>query len=250
MIQVDIRVYATLNDFLPQEQQQRPFTRRIPSPTSVKDLLEGAGVPHPEVGAVLIDDEPAIFERLIEHDCRVAAYPEFMTLQPTELPALRPALAHPPRFLLDVHLGRLARYLRMLGFDTHYNNAVGDDALVEIAAKDERVLLTRDRELLMRRAVTWGCFIRHDEPWHQLGEVVRRYKLAAQAQPLTRCMTCNGLLDQVAKAEVEDRLEPITRRHFDEFWQCGECGNVYWQGSHYARLQRLIAQIRDVDAKV
>lgn len=240
MIDIQIRVYAELNDFLPPGRRQRAFERRISSRTSLKDLLEGVGVPHPEIGAVLVNGEPRTFDFLMEAESRVAAYPWFRSILTTGLPDLRPALVAPPRFLLDVHLGRLARYLRLLGFDVRYDNAADDDQLIARLRGSDRILLTRDRELLMRRSVVWGYYLREVDPQRQLAEVVRRFDLAAHAEPFTRCLSCNGKLVEVEKADIQDRLEPGTRRHFDRFWQCRECGNLYWEGSHFQRLAQLV----------
>jgi uncharacterized protein len=242
MIEVELRAYAELNDFLPRSFREPPFVRRIPEPTSVKDLLEGAGIPHTEIGAILVDGIPVTFEVSINAPCRVVAFPAFRNLAPSELPALRPELPHVPRFVVDTHLGRLARYMRLLGFDTLYVNAAGDAWLVELARREGRVVLTRDRGLLMRKAVIWGCFVRHDDPQNQLSEVARRFDLFDHIEPFQRCLVCNGLIAPVDKADVEHELQPATRRHFDRFWQCGDCGRVYWQGTHYDRLTHLITQ--------
>jgi uncharacterized protein len=242
MIEVVIRAYADLNDFLPRSFRQASFVRGIPEPTSVKDLLEGAGIPHSEIGAILVDGIPVTFDTLINAPCRVAAFPPFRNLVPGDLPALRPDLSHVPRFVVDTHLGRLARYLRLLGFDTLYENAASDERLVDLALQGDRVVLTRDRGLLMRKAVRWGYFVRHEDPRNQLSEVVRRFDLVDHIEPFQRCLVCNGMVGPVDKAAVEPELPPATRRHFDRFWQCGDCGRVYWQGTHYDRLTHLIAQ--------
>jgi uncharacterized protein len=241
VINVQIRVYGELNDFLPPVQRQVPFLRRIPHPTSVKDLLEGVGVPHPEIAAVLVDDASEDFGFLVERDCRVTAFPLFRQIVSDDLVPLRPARPDEPRFVIDVHLGRLARYLRLLGIDAHYDTVVGDDRIIGLAHEKRRILLTRDRELLMRKAVIWGYFVRKNDPREQFIEVVKRFDLSSVAKPYSRCMNCNGLLAPVNKADVEDRLEPNTRQHFERFWQCQTCGNVYWRGSHYERLERLVA---------
>lgn len=243
MIDVEIRVYAPLNDFLPPQRRQVSFGRRIRVPTSVKDLLEGVGIPHPEIAAVLIDEAPVGFDALVDRPCRVAAYPSFFHLDVPELPELRPPEPDPPQFVLDVHLGRLARYLRLLGFDTRYDRSADDDGLVQVSRGEGRILLTRDREMLMRAAVDHGHFIRSDDPWRQILDVARRYDLAGWIDPFTRCLKCNDLIYPIDKAEIEHRLEPGTRRHFDRFWECRSCGNLYWRGSHYQRLRGLVAEI-------
>jgi uncharacterized protein len=249
VITAHIRVYAELNDFLSSKQRQTQFVREIRFPTSVKDLLEGAGIPHPEIALILVDDERRSFDYLVDRDCRVAAYPRFHTLSTRETGTLQPKVPPVPGFVLDVHLGRLARYLRLLGFDTLYDNAADDNTLVDRSCDGERILLTRDRGLLMRREVVHGYYVRENEPRKQLAETVRRFKLAAVAQPFTRCMNCNGRLSDVEKVDVEQDLEPGTRRHFDRFWRCQECGNIYWEGSHFERLVHEVANALDASGQ-
>jgi hypothetical protein len=144
----------------------------------------------------------------------------------------------------DTHLGTLARHLRLLGFDTAYRNDCGDDELADTSVMERRVLLTRDRGLLKRRAVTHGLFIRADDPDQQLIDVVRRLHLSGGLRPFSRCMACNGVIEPVDKALVAGRLEPRTRRDFDHFGLCGSCGRVYWEGSHHRRLLALVERVR------
>jgi uncharacterized protein len=245
LLRVSIRAYAELNDFLPSSNRYHEFSRRLRFATTVKDLLEGAGIPHPEIALLLVDDEPKSFEFLIERTCRVTAYPAFRWLTLSGLPVLQPGYVGLPAFVLDVHLGRLAQYLRLVGCDAVYENDASDDWLARTADINERFLLTRDRALLMRKDVERGYFVRDDDPIRQLVEVARRFKLAPRVRPLSRCLTCNGVLIQVEKRAVEKRIEPGTRRYFEQFWQCQECGNVYWKGSHYERLLELVRLISD-----
>jgi hypothetical protein len=145
--------------------------------------------------------------------------------------------------VLDTHLGRLAAYLRMFGFDTLYRNDFDDPELANISAEQNRILLTRDLKLLMRKQITRGYFVRERLPRKQLLEVMRRFDLFAAQQPFTRCMHCNGKIRKIGKQSVESRLQPRTRTFYSEFWQCGDCGKIYWKGSHFQRMQRLISSI-------
>jgi uncharacterized protein len=245
VLHVSIRAYAELNDFLPEARRHREFSRRLRFSTSVKDLLEGAGIPHPEIALLLVDGEPKLFEFLIERSCRVAAYPAFRSLFLGDLPKLQRGYVELPRFVLDVHLGRLSRYLRLVGCDAAYENDATDDWLANTASGDDRCLLTRDRALLMRKDVERGYFVRNDDPIRQLVEVARRFNLAERMRPFSRCLTCNGVLAEVTKHVIEAQLEPETRRNFQQFWQCDECCNVYWKGSHYDRLLNLVELISE-----
>lgn len=242
MIGVTLRFYGDLNELLSHRREGPAFRRRLPGPTSVKDLIEGCGVPHTEVDLILIDGEPAAFDRLIEGGEYVSIYPFFDSLAMPEADRLQRALSH-PRFLADVNLGKLSRYLRMAGFDTAYRNDAGDADLIEQMQEEHRVLLTRDRKLLMHKVVDHGYLPRSDDPAEQLLEVLRRFDLFEKVHPFSRCPHCNGVLQEVPKEEVIDRLEPLTKRHFDRFSQCPGCGQVYWAGSHRRRLDPRVRKI-------
>ncbi len=235
------RFYAELNDFLPPDERQRVLARRLDAPGSVKDVIEGFGVPHPEVELVLVNGRPVEFGCLVAEGDRVAVYPRFRRL-PAPGPPLRVPWTGEPRFLLDVHLGRLASYLRLAGFDAAYANDATDAALAAASREEGRALLTRDRGLLKRREVERGYWVRETQPRRQLAEVLRRFDLAGRLQPLARCGRCNGRLAPVGKAAVEADLPPRTRREQHEFHRCDRCGRVYWRGSHVARIERLLAR--------
>ena len=220
---------------------RRPFR----SHQTVKDVLEAMGIPHTEVDLILVNGEPQGFSYRPSVGDRIAAYPMFEALNIGSTARLRPAPLRDPRFVVDVNLGRLARLLRLLGFDVWWSSDADDKALADISLDQQRILLTRDRGLLKRRAVTHGLFIRSDDPEEQALELIRRLDLRQQLAPLTRCVRCNGKLAAVAKDEVVDHLEPLTRRYYEEFSRCPECGRIYWAGSHHARLVGLVERLRE-----
>ncbi|MFQ5399142.1 MAG: Mut7-C RNAse domain-containing protein [Anaerolineae bacterium] len=237
------RLYADLNDFLPPRLRQRAFFYPVYDGTqSVKHLIEAIGVPHTEVALILANGRSVGFDYLVQPDDRISVYPPFTTIDVSPVVRLRPPLSPPYRFILDNHLGKLARYLRLLGFDTLYLNDEADDAeLAHIAADEGRVLLTRDRGLLKRGNVVYGYCLRTRDSVKQLTAVLHRFQLHDEITPWTRCLRCNGLLQPVAKEAILGRLEPKTKLYFDEFHICQDCGQIYWKGSHYGRLQALIA---------
>lgn len=240
---VELRFYEELNDFLAPERRGRAFIYSLRRRTSIKDLIEALGVPHTEVDLILADGESVGFDRHVRPGERIAVYPLFESLDIGDVSRVRPAplrADRPPRFVCDVHLGTLARYLRLAGFDTVWRNDLRDPDLAGISAREQRVLLTRDRGLLQRRIVTHGMCIRYDEPRRQFGQVVRRLDLQALVRPFGRCARCNGRLAPVAKRAIADRLEPKTRRYYQRFWQCDGCGQIYWRGSHYGHIRRLL----------
>lgn len=232
-----VRFYGVLNDFLPASRKQATLICALTGRTSVKDLIEALGVPHTEVDHLLVNGRAADFACLVGDGDRVAAYPPFQTLEVPDDSRLGPPPQAEPRFVADVHLGRLSAYLRLAGFDTEYRNDYSDRELVDISARDDRALLTRDVGVLKHSAVRRGYFVRETQPGRQLVEVLRRFDLAGRAAAFTRCVRCNRLLERVSKDDVVDALPPRTREHYDEFSRCAGCGRVYWAGSHYSRMR-------------
>ena len=238
MVSATFRFYAQLNDFLPAARRGRDFTCRCARAASAKHMIEALGVPHTEVALILLNGEPADFQRLIRDGDRLAVYPPFLSLDVT--PLLGVHSAGPLRFIADVHLGGLAHLLRMAGFDTLYHNALTDEQIADLAAEQERIVLTRDRELLKRRAIRHGCYVRALKPPAQLQEVCERLDLAGRLRPFSRCLTCNLPLRPVDRQAVEDRLPPGVRRRYAAFWYCEHCQRVYWKGSHWRSMCRLL----------
>jgi hypothetical protein len=237
------RFYAELNDHLPFSQQYGTVEKNFFVPASVKDMIEGIGVPHTEVDLILVNGESSDFLRLVRNGDRVSVYPVFESIDITPVLRVRPQPLREPKFVLDVHLGRLAGYLRMLGFDTVYANRASDLELVRISTEQRRILLTRDRGVLKHSAVTHGYWLRETDSRRQVEEVVSRFDLARSVRPLIRCMVCNQLLCPVSKADVRDRLPLGTLEWCDEFRECAGCRRVYWEGSHCRRMRRWIEQL-------
>lgn len=233
------RFYGTLNDFLPAARRQATLVCEIASGASVKDLVEALGVPHTEIDHLVVSGRFVDFAYVVRDGDRVAAYPSFRRLH-LERAHLAPPPQADPRFVADVHLGRLAGYLRLAGFDVEYRNDYSDHELVAVSAREDRVVLTRDVGVLKHSAVRRGYFVRETQPARQLVEVLRRFDLASRAAPFTRCIRCNALLAAVPKSEVERRLPPRTREDYDEFSRCPACGGVYWRGSHYSRMRAFL----------
>lgn len=234
------RFHHELNDFLPRERRQKEFYCRIARAATTKHMIEALGVPHTEVELILVNGRPAGFDRLIEDGDRISVHPRLEVINDRPLLRLRERPPGPPRFVADAHLGGLAHMLRMLGFDTLYDNHFHDDELIAIANREGRILLSRDRELLKRRQLVHGCYLHAQKPEAQLREIVRRLDLAPRARPLSLCLHCNAPLRPVDKAEVLGRLPPRVREHYERFSTCDRCGRVYWEGSHWRNMQRLL----------
>jgi len=236
----EFRFYEELNDFLPPSLRKQSFNRRFRGAPAVKHVIEGLGVPHTEVDLILVDGEPVRFSHRLRGGERVAVYPMFERFDITPLIRLRPAPLRKPKFVVDVHLGTLARYLRLLGFDTRYDNQLDDPALVRLSVAEHRILLTRDVALLKHKALTHACFVRGVRPERQLREVVNALDLAGKAKPFSRCMKCNGKLRNAPKRSIAAVVPPGVLAGTERFARCSDCRRVYWSGSHAPSLSRII----------
>jgi len=247
--QAAFRFYAELNDFLPPETDgpERPY--RFSGKPSVKDAIEAQGVPHAEVELILVNGREADFGRPLRHGDRVAVYPVFESFDVASAVRLREGPLREIAFVLDGHLGKLARWLRLLGFDAAYRNDFEDAEVADLSARQGRVVLTRDRRLLHRKAIERGYWVRSLRPDEQIAEVLRRFQLERAVRPFRRCLACNGLLRPVPKAEILDQLEPKTRRYYDDFRRCQSCGKIYWKGSHYDRMAAKLSRALGPEAK-
>jgi uncharacterized protein len=228
---------AALDPFLPRERRGLAFAVPCARAATVKHMIEALGVPHTEVGEIAVNGQPASLELMLEEGDSVV------------VPAVAPVVLSPPdaRFVADAHLGGLARLLRMAGFDTLYDNEI-DDAEVEANAQEAgRIALTRDRELLKRRGVLRGAYVRTLKPAQQLREVFARYGLAAAMRPFSLCLACNVRLRAVPKAQVEDALPPSVRATHTEFLTCDRCHGVFWRGSHWRRMRALLDDVSQAD---
>jgi len=241
--QVHFRFYAELNDFLSAEERSVSFVYRFNGDQTVKHLIESAGVPHTEVDLILANGTSVDFTYRVQDGDRLSVYPVFEAFDISRTSRVRPQPLRLTRFILDTHLGRLAAYLRMLGFDTLYGSDDTDQELSRISAEEHRILLTRDRGLLKRSNVTHGYYVRETNSRAQLLEVLRRFDLSRSVSPFKRCLRCNGQLGAVPKERVWDQIPPRSREVYEEFWRCSSCGRVYWSGSHHRRMRSFIDQV-------
>jgi uncharacterized protein with PIN domain len=220
-----------LNDFLPHSRKNTSFSLEFEDHQSLKHLIESLGVPHTEFGQVCVNGQPGNPANRMHEDDQVTVYPADTPLDDE------------PYFILDNHLGRLASYLRMLGFDSLYRNDYQDDELFRVSSQEGRILLTRDRRLLMRKMISHGYCLHQTDPRQQVVEVLRRFKLNGRVRPFRRCLRCNTQLEAVNKQDIIDRLEPLTKLYFEEFRICSSCKQIYWKGSHYSHMLEMIAEI-------
>lgn len=246
----EFRFYEELNDFLTPDKKRTGFPYRFSGTPSVKDAIEAIGVPHTEIELILVNGESVGFDHRLRDGDRVAVYPIFESLDITPVIRLRGRPLRRTHFVLDVHLGKLARLLRLLGFNTAYRNDYRDADIVTISGREHRIILTRDRGILKNSAVTHGYWIRSVEPIEQAREVVARFDLRSEVKPFRRCMVCNGLLQTVEKRNVIKNLPEKTARHYEAFCRCADCGKVYWKGPHYQKLNRCVHEILGSDTLI
>ena len=243
MTTATFRFYEELNDFLAPERRRRDFTLTCAEAATVKHAIESVGVPHTEVELILVDGLSVDFAYRVQEGDRISVYPMFEAFDVEPLLRVRPRPLREPRFIADAQLGGLARRLRMLGFDTLYDNHAADRAIRATAGAESRTILSRDRQLLICRDVTHGCYVHALKPAEQLREVVERLQLAGAARPFTRCLCCNVVLEAVDKAEVLEQLPPAVARGQAQFKRCPACDRVYWPGDHFRRMSEALADV-------
>ncbi|NCT66893.1 MAG: Mut7-C ubiquitin/RNAse domain-containing protein [Rhodanobacteraceae bacterium] len=240
MVTATFRFHEELNDFLAPARRGREFACACARAATTKHMIEALGVPHTEVELVLVNGESAGFDRVLRDGDRVAVYPTLAALDGTPLPREHAPPPRPPRFIADAHLGGVAHFLRLCGFDTLFDAHFQDAEIERLAARDGRIVLTRDRELLKRRTITHGCYVHALKPEQQVREIVRRLDLARSVRPFTRCLCCNTPTRAADKEEVAQRLPPSVRAQHTRFTACDGCGRVFWEGSHWRRMRALV----------
>ena len=240
-----LRLFGELNDFFKDPDLKiREITYK--DRQTIKDILEGIGIPHTEVYLMKKEDKIIDFSYLVKNNDLIKVYPVFRTLDlERDHETIRKKYPFEPKFIADAHLGKLVSYLRILGFDTLYFNDYGDKFLAQKSSEENRILLTRDHVLLIRKNVKYGYFVRADLPKKQLKEVIARYNLLEYINKASRCPKCNHLLKRIEKEKIIDRLEPKTKKYFNKFYICPNCDQIYWKGSHFNRIDNLIENIED-----
>ncbi|WP_340112765.1 Mut7-C RNAse domain-containing protein [Maribellus mangrovi] len=243
--QVKFRFYEELNDHLPDKQKKKSFAYTFKGKPSVKNAIQAIGVPHGEVDLILVNGNSVDFDYQLKGGEEISVYPVFESLDIAELIRLRAEPLRQTKFVVDVNLGKLALKLRLLGFDTVFRNDLEDDEIVEISRKESRIILTRDRGILQQNAVTHGYFLRNTNPKKQLVELVKQLQLQNSFQPFTRCSVCNGSLEPVEKCKLHKELKAGILEFHDAFWQCKGCKKIYWEGSHFKRINQWIEELKD-----
>ncbi len=239
------RFYDETNDFLPARLRGKTIEHPFDWKASIKDMIESLGVPHCEMEAIILNGTSIQFDQIVPENAKIEVYGKLESCPIRPVLPLREPLIGKPRFILDTHLGRLASFLRMAGYDTLYRNDYDDSELAEVSNAEQRILLTRDVGLLKRSLVIYGRFIRQTDPKRQLVEVLHRYHLIEEVSLLQRCLKCNGTLEAVEKQAILSELTESTARYYDEFHRCTACQQIYWKGSHYDRMVEFMTSVLD-----
>jgi uncharacterized protein len=235
-----IRFYEELNDFLPASGKKKRFAHEFWGNPSVKDLIESLGVPHTEVDLILVNNKSVSFNYNINAEDDISVYPVFESFDISDVQHLRPEPLRRPKFVLDVHLGKLTHYLRMLGFDSAYKNNFSDETIVKISIKEKRTILTRDLGILKRSEVTHGYFVRNTNPLEQIKEVINRFQLEKITKKFSRCLECNGKLEQIDKELILNKIPDKVKLNQKSFYICSDCNKIYWQGTHFQNMSKIL----------
>ena len=243
---ITVRCFAELNDFLPSGNKQKPFGLTLKEPVTIGEVAVILGIPLSEIDLVTVNSTPVGRSyRPIENDY-IAVYPTFETFDIGSLQTVQKKPLRITRFILDAHLGKLARYLRMLGFDSLYRNDYTDREIIETARDEKRIILTRDKLLLRSPRVDHGYYVRAIEKHSQLFEVVKKFDLYSQFRTFSRCMTCNTALSPESRESfLLRRIDPAIYHYYKEFYYCPSCDKFFWRGSHFQRMEQYIRDIID-----
>lgn len=244
MIVAYVRFYEELNDFLPSRLSKKTLKKELLLPTTVKNLVESYGVPHTEVDLILVNGESVSFGQIIVDQDRISVYPVFESFDITSVKHLQVKPLRDPYFFAEKYLWKLTRLLRLLGINVIYDDTLTNKQVIELIVNSKQILLTRSAQQLMHSIISRGYCIRSDDPFDQTIEVIKRFDLAEQMLPFSRCMLCNGPIVRISKQVAESRLDIKTITYYREYFQCSDCQRFYWKGSHYKQLQRFIDQIK------
>lgn len=236
---IELRFYGTLNDFLHLNRRQASFRYSYMGSPTVKDIIESVRVPHVEVALILINGEVVDFNVHPQSGDRISCYSRFHSLDIGRINLLKDE-PNEPRFILDVHLGKLAKYMRIMGFDTLYQTDYSDDEILKISLDEKRIILTCDLGILRNGMAKWGYYIRSRVSKVQLIEVMDTFSLYEKTNPFSRCTKCNGLVEMVSKAQIIDHLDSRTNRYYSDFFRCSSCKQIYWEGSHFKSIEKFI----------
>lgn len=246
---IQVRCFAELNDYLPNHQRYNTFSLSVSQPCSVQHLVDLINIPSVNIDLVLVNGQSVTLEYVLQENDLVSIYPIFETFDISNITKVRKTPLRSPKFVLDVHLGKLAHLLRMLGFDAAYKNNFTDNMLIDISTKEKRILLSKDKTLINTNTLSHAYLIKNKEPRLQLLEILDKLDLYTLINPFTRCIECNSLLQKVDKKIIFARIPEAVRNWCNEYYICLSCNRIYWKGSHYKHMNSYIEEIFKIKDK-
>jgi hypothetical protein len=239
------RFYEELNDFLPKHRRKTDFEATFKGKRSIKDMIEALGVPHTEIDLILVNGNSVDFNYILQDEDRVSVYPVFESLNITDVTLLRKIPLRRNKFIADINLGDIVKYMRVLGLDLYYDPLLSTREIIEISKRENRVILTKSRKLLKFKDVSHGIFIRPGTTTEQIRRIIYYLDIKDKIKPFSRCLRCNTLLDIVLKEKILDRIPSKTKEFCDEYLQCQSCDKIYWKGTHFINMKKVVRQILD-----
>ncbi|MEE8552607.1 MAG: Mut7-C RNAse domain-containing protein [Desulfobacterales bacterium] len=245
MSKVTFRFYEELNDFLPKHRRKTDFEAKFKGKRSIKDMIEALGVPHTEIDLILVNGNSVDFNYILQDEDRVSVYPVFESLNITDVTQLRKIPLRRNKFLADINLGNIVKYMRVLGLDLYYDSLLSTREIIEISKRENRVILTKSRKLLKFKDVSHVIFIRPGTTTEQIRLIIDYLDIKDNIKPFSRCLRCNTLLNNVLKEKILDRIPPKTKEFCDEYVQCKSCDKIYWKGTQFINMKKVVKQILD-----
>ena len=239
------RFYEELNDFLPKHRRKTDFEATFKGKRSIKDMIEALGVPHTEIDLILVNGNSVDFNYILQDEDRVSVYPVFESLNITKVARLRKIPLRRTKFIADINLGDIVKYMRVLGLDLYYDPLLSTREIIEISKREKRVILTKSRKLLKFKDVSHGIFIRPGTTTEQIRRIIDFLDIKDKIKPFSRCLRCNTLLNIVLKGKIIDRIPPKTKEFCNEYVQCQSCNKIYWKGTHFIDMEKVVRQILD-----
>jgi len=240
MIKVYYRFYEELNKYLPEEKHKVWFEVKYEKRISVLNALHIFNIPQKKVDLLLVNQKSKGFDYVLKNNDRISVYPVFELFDITDLTKVREKPLRNIKFVCDVHLGKLCKYLRMLGFDTLYSNQNKPNDIVKISNNDNRIVLSKDYSYNKNKNITHFYWVRSSDSREQLKDLIRKMQLVKSINPFTRCIICNDYIKEIDKNKVKDRLLPNTNKFFNKFYICRTCDKIFWKGSHYEDMVEFI----------
>jgi len=239
------RFYEELNDFLPKHRRKTDFEAPFKGKRSIKDMIEALGVPHTEIDLILVNGNSVDFNYILQDEVRVSVYPVFESLNITNVTQLRKIPLRRTKFIADINIGDIVKYMRVLGLDLYYDPLLSTREIIEISKRENRVILTKSRKLLKFKDVSHGIFIRPGTTTEQIRRIIEFLDIKDKIKPFSRCLRCNTLLNIVLKEKIIDRIPPKTKEFCNEYVQCRSCNKIYWKGTHFINMEKVVRQILD-----